>query len=132
MVGPSKTRKSQPIYKWLKNGTFQTKFYKIFFFHQHSQTLYDVMHEDIENPEFVQGVNFQFPDSSKTNGTKYLLINEDSCKEICNSKTFVNIAVAARHRGLSTIYIKPNLFHQKKNLNHTLSSRTRTLFQVSP
>ena len=37
---------------------FKQNFTKFTFFYQHSQTLYDVMHEDIENLEFVQGVNF--------------------------------------------------------------------------
>ena len=58
LVGPSETRKSQPICNWLKIGTFQPKFDKIFFFYQHFQTLCDVMQKEIENPEFVQGVNF--------------------------------------------------------------------------
>ena len=39
---------------------------------------------------------------------------DDSCEEICNSKAFVDIATAGRHRGLSTIYIKHSLFHQSK------------------
>ena len=43
-----------------------------------------------------------------------MLILDDSCEEICNSKTFVDISTAGRHRGLSTIYIKHNLFHQIK------------------
>ena len=51
-------------------------------------------------------------DSLKNNGTKYLLIFDDSCEEICNSKASVDIATAGRHRGMSTIYIKHNLFHQ--------------------
>ena len=33
---------------------------------------------------------------------------------ICNSKAFVDIATAGRDRGLSTIYIKHNFFHQSK------------------
>ena len=45
------------------------------------------------------------------NGTKYLLIFDSSCEEITNSKHFVKIATAGRHRGLNTIYIKHNLFH---------------------
>ena len=57
---------------------------------------------------------FEFIGSLKNNGTKYLLIFDDSCEEICNSKAFVDIATAVRHRGLSTIYIKHNLFHQSK------------------
>ena len=114
LVDPSETGKSQLIYNWLKIGTFQPKFDKIYFFYQHSQPLYDVMQKEIENLEFVQGVNFEFIDSLKNNGTKYLLIFDDSCEEICNSKAFVDIATAGRHRGLSTIYIKHNLFHQSK------------------
>ena len=114
LVGPSETGKSQLIYNWLKIGTFQVKFDKIYLFYQHSQPLYDVMQKKIENLEFVQGVSFEFIGSLKNNGTKYLLVFGDSCEEICNSKAFVDIATAGRHRGLSTIYIKHNLFHQSK------------------
>ena len=72
------------------------------------------MQNEIENFEFVQGVNFEFIDSVKNNGAKYLLIFDDSREEICYSKAFVDVATAERHRGLSTIYIKHNLFHQCK------------------
>ena len=72
------------------------------------------MQKENENLEFVQGVNFEVIDSLKNNGTKYLLTIDDSCEEICDSKAFVDIATAGRHRGLSTIYIKHNLFHQSK------------------
>ena len=114
LVGPSETGKLQLIYNWLKIGPFQPKFDKISFFYQHSQPLYDVMQKDVESLEFVRGVNFEFIESLKNNGTKYLLIFEDSCEEICNSKAFFDIANAERHRGLGTIYIKHNLFHQSK------------------
>ena len=114
LVGPPETGKSQLIYKWLKIGTFQPKFDKIYFFHQHSQPLYDVMQKAIENLQFVQGVNFEFIDSLKNNGTKNLLIFDNSCEELCNSKAVFDSATDGRHRGLSTIYIKHNLFHQSK------------------
>ena len=114
VAGPSETGKSQLIYNWLEIGTFQPKFDKIYFFSQHSQPLYDVMQKEIENLEFLQGVNSEFIDSFKKNGTKYLLIFDDYCEEIWNSKAFVDIATAGRHRGLRTIYIKHNLFHQSK------------------
>ena len=114
LVGPSETGKSQFIYNWLNIGTFQPKVDKIYFFYQHSQPHYDVMQEEIENLEFVRGVNFEFIDSLKNNGTKYLVIFDYSCEEICNSKAFVDIATAGRRRGFSTIYIKHNFFHQSK------------------
>ena len=72
------------------------------------------MQKEIEKLEFVQGVNFEFIDSFKNNGTKYLLNFDDSCEEVCNSMAFVEIATAGRHRGLSAIYIKHNPFHQSK------------------
>ena len=72
------------------------------------------MQKQIESLESVRGINFEFIDSLKNNGTNYLLNLGDSCEEICNSKAFVDIATAGRHRGLSTIYIKHNLFHQSK------------------
>ena len=54
-----------------KIGTYQPKFHKIYFFYQHSQPVYNVMQKQIENLEFVRGVNFEFIDSLKNNGTKY-------------------------------------------------------------
>ena len=39
---------------------------------------------------------------------------DNSREEICNAKAFVDFATAGRHRVLSTIYIKHNLFQQSK------------------
>ena len=97
------------------------------------------MQKEIEYLEFVRGVNFEFIDSLKNNGTKYLLIFDNSCEEICNSKAFVDIATAGKHRGLSTIYIKHNLFHQSKlgrdvelqNTHIVLFKSPRDVMQVS-
>ena len=114
LIGPSETGQSQLIYNWLKIGTFQPKSDKNYFFYQHSQPLFYVMQKVIENLEFVRGVNIEFTDSLKNNGTKSLLIFDNSCEEICNSKALVDIATSGRHRYLSTIYIKHNLFHQSK------------------
>ena len=72
------------------------------------------MQKENKNFQFVQGVNFEFIHSLKNNGSKYLLLFDNSFEEICSSKAFVDIAIAGRHRGLSTIYIKHNFFHQSK------------------
>ena len=68
----------------------------------------------IGNLEFIQCVQFEFINSMKNNSTEYTLIFDDSCANICNSRDFVNIATAGRHRAFSTLYIKHNLFHQSK------------------
>lgn len=123
MVGPSESGKTQLIYEWLINDTFQPKFDKIYFFYQYYQPLYDKMQGEVANIEFIQGVNFELIESLSNNGTKYLLIFDDSCEEVCSSKAFVKIATAGRHRGLSTIYIKHNLFH-KSNLGRDVELQT--------
>ena len=114
LVGPSETGKTQPISNWPKIGTFQPKFDKINFVYQHFQPLHDVTQKEIKNLEFVRGVNFEYIDSSKNNGTRYLCISDETFEEICISEAFVDIATAGRHRRFSTIYIKHNLFHQSK------------------
>ena len=131
LAGPSETGKSQLICKWLKIGTFQPNFDKIYFFNQQSQPLYNVMQKEIENLEFVSGVCFEIIDSLKNNGTKYLLIFDDSCEEICNSKAFVDIATAGRQRDVSTIYKKHNLSHQSKLRRDVEVQNTQTVLLKS-
>ena len=97
------------------------------------------MQKETKKIEFVRRVIFEFIDSLKNNGTKYLLIFDDSCEEICNSNAFVDIATAGRHRGLSTIYLKHNLFHQNnlgrdvelQNTHNVLFKSPRDVIQVT-
>ena len=127
LIGPSETGKSQPIYNWLKIGTFQPKFEKIYFFYQHSQPLYDVMQKEIENLEFVQGVSFEFIDSLKSNVTKYLLVFDNSCEEICNSKAFLTLPLLG-DIGVSSQSTLNTTFFTRANEEETLSYKTLTLF----
>ena len=114
LVGPSETKNSQFVYIWLKNATFQPEFDKTYFFDQHSLTSYNVMQNEIENLEFVQAVNFDITNLLKKNGTKCLVIFDNSCEEICNSKVIVYLATAGRHCDLITSYDKHNLVHRTK------------------
>ena len=49
------------------------------------------MQKEIENLEFVQGVNFEFVDSLKNNGTKYLLIFDDFVKRFATQKLLLTL-----------------------------------------
>ena len=113
-VGPSGSGKSHPIHEWLTIRTFQLEFDKIYYFYQHYQSHYGLMSKDVKNIEFIEGVDFVFIQNLPNNETKYLLIFDDTCEEISSSNDFVKIATAGRHKGLSTIYIKHNLFHQSR------------------
>ena len=90
------------------------------------------MEKDIENLEFVRGVNFEFTDSLKNKGTKYFLFFDDSSEEICNSNAFVDIATAGRRRGLSTIYIKHIVFYQSKLARDDALQNTHIVLFKSP
>ena len=94
--------------RWEKNdfitigsqlGNFQ-QILNFLFFYQHSQPLYDVKQKAFENPEFVQGINFEIIDSLKNSDTKYLLVHVDSYEGFCNAKSFIDFAAAERHHGL--------------------------------
>ena len=69
------------------------------------------MSKNIKNVLFIKKVDFELIQSLPNNGSKYFLIFDDFCEEIVSSKNFVEIATAGKHKGLSTIYIKHNLFH---------------------
>ena len=64
---------------------------------------------------------------------------DDSCEMMSNSKAFVDIATTEGHQGLSTIYIKHNLFHQSelgrdvelKNTHIVPFKSSRDVMQVS-
>ena len=73
-----------------------------------------MLQQDVKKIEFKEGVDFEFIQNLPNNGTKYLLVFDDSCEEIFSSKDFVKFAKAGRHKGLSTIFIKHNLFHQSR------------------
>ena len=132
MVGPSETRKSQLIHHWLKIRTFQPEFDTIYYFHQHSWPLYEVMEKHIERFAFFQGVNYQNVDSVKNNGSNYLLIFDNSCEKIWNSISFVDTANAGRHRGLSFLYLKHNFFQQSKLGRDAELQKTPVVLFISP
>ena len=78
LVGPSDSAKTCLIHEWLKVGTFQPKFDNFCFFNQHPQSFYNVMQKEVDILEFDQGVHFEFINSLKNNGTKYLHVFDDS------------------------------------------------------
>ena len=80
LVGPSGSGKSHLIHEWLTIGTFQPEFDKIYYFYQHYQSLYGLMSKDVKNIEFIEGVDFEFIQNLPNNGTKYLLIFDDSVR----------------------------------------------------
>jgi len=110
LVGPSGCGKTYMIFEMLRKNVFKPVFDKIIYFYQHDQSIF--RDNDLQNLEYIQGVNFEMINNLPADGTNYLLIFDDSCEEICRSKEFQMLATAGRHRKLNVIYIKHNIFHK--------------------
>ena len=61
-----------------------------------------------------------------------MLLFDDFCEEVSNSKHIVQIATAGRHGGLNTIYIKHNLCQQSKVGRDAELQNTHTVLLNSP
>ena len=84
LVGPSE--KNTTCLQLAQNWNLSTKVCQKLVLYQHSQPLYVVMQKEYESVEIVQGVKFEFIDSLKNNGTKYLITFDNSCEEFAIKK----------------------------------------------
>ena len=112
LVGPSGSGKTVSINDMLQMKIFQPSFDRILYFYKHFQTIYDTMMQSIAGIEFIQGVDLEFIENLPADGTKYLLIFDDTLDILSKSEKFNEIATASRHRNLNCVYIKHNLFHK--------------------
>ena len=97
LVGPSGSGKTVFINDMLRMKTFQPSFDRILYFYKHFQPIYDTMIQSITDIEFIQGVDFDLIDNLPADGTKYLLIFDDSLDILSKSEKFNGIATAGRH-----------------------------------
>lgn len=119
VVGPSGGGKTQLVFRMLLEGTFYPRFEKVYYFFNEYQPLFDKIQPRL-NIEFVPCVDFDLIEKLE----HCLLVFDDSCEDIYTEKRFVKVATSGRHRGISVIYIKHNLFFQSKfsktiDLNNT-------------
>ena len=127
VVGPSGCGKTQLIYRMLIGNTFYPKYDKVYFFYRHYQDIYRVMQSTLDI-EFVQCIDFDMIE--KLNNC--LLIFDDSCEEIYDDKNFSKLATSGRHRNLSIIYVKHNLFQQSKHSKTIDLNNTHIVLFKSP
>ena len=132
LVGPSGSGKTVFINDMLRMKTFQPSFDRILYFYKHFQAIYDTMIQSITDIEFIQGVDFDLIDNLPADGTKYLLIFDDSLDILSKSEKFNGIATAGRHRNLNCVYIKHNLFHKNKTGRDAELQTTHIVLFKSP
>ena len=109
VVGPSGCGKTDLIFKMLTKKTFYPAFESIIYFYQHDQPKYYELEKQL-NIEFRKFSGFQLISQLEN----CLLIFDDSCEDVFNDKEFSKLATAGRHKNISVIYVKHNLFQQSK------------------
>ena len=114
VVGPSGSGKSNFILEMLESRIFVPAYDKIFFFYLFYQKNLEKLEKRPE-VELINSTDFSFVFDLPQDGTKYLLIFDDSCEEIMANKNFNKLTTAGRHKNLNTILVKHNLFHKGKH-----------------
>ena len=109
VCGPSCCGKTEPIFQMLLRNTFYPKFNSIYYFYQHEQPKFSSIERNL-NIFFTKFSGFDFISQLEN----CLLVFDDSCEDIFNDKEFSKLATAGRHRNISIIYVKHNLFQQCK------------------
>ena len=109
VCGPSCCGKTELIFQMLLTNTFYPKFKSIYYFYQHEQPKFSSIERNL-NIFFTKFSGFDFISQLEN----CLLVFDDSCEEIFNDKEFSKLATDGRHRNISVIYVKHNLFQQSK------------------
>ena len=102
--------KNELIFKMLLQSTFSPKFESIFYFYQHEQPKSQFVERKKINIQFMKFSSFE----QRSELDDCLLVFDGSCEEIFNDKEFSKLATAGRHKKISVIYVKHNLFQQSK------------------
>ncbi len=140
IVGPSECGKTRLLFDMLTSDTFYEPFDKIFYFYRHWQSIYGLFQKSVNNIEFIQifANNFDIintlvdqtesdrvpqqrrvsgANSGDQAGDKYrtLMIFDDVAEELLKNDTFSNLATSGRHKNISVVFIKHNLYQQGKH-----------------
>ena len=98
---------------------FSPSFDKIIYFYKHYQQYYgtilmDCQSKHIEN-KFIQGLEWNFLQKAEAHKKKILLVLEDLFDEAAQSKDFLALVVAGRHRNVHLMVSRHNLVQRTRN-----------------
>ena len=102
-------------------------FDKKWLFYQHLQTLYDVMQNEIDNLEFVQGVHFELINSLKKTVPSICSILMTHVQKFATPKSLWTLLLPADIADL-VLYTLNTICSTKVNWEGMLSCKTYTMF----
>ena len=121
VVGPAGSGKTRLIGRMIGNQEkiVSPSFDKIIYFCKHYQQQYDTISMDCEfkhvDIELVHGLEFNTLQKAEAQKKRILLVLDDFFDEAAQSKEFLALVVAGRHRNVHLMVLRHNLFQQTRN-----------------
>ena len=120
VVGPAGSGKTRLIGRMIVNQKiFSPSFDKIIYFYKHYQQYYgtilmDCQSKHVDN-DFIQGLEWNFLQRAEAQKKRILLVLDDLFDEAAQSKDFLALVVAGRHRNVHLMVLRHNLFQRTRN-----------------
>ena len=120
VVGPAGSGKTRLIGRMILNQEkiFSSSFDKLFYFYKHYEQYYGPILMDCQykhvDIEFIQGLEWNFLQKAQSQ-KRILLVLDDLFDEAAQSKDFLALVVAGRHRNVHLMVLRHNFFQGTKN-----------------
>jgi len=137
-VGPAGSGKTRLIGRMIVNQEkiFSPSFDKIIYFYKHYQQYYGTILTDCQSKhvdiEFIQGLEWNFLQKAEAQKKRILLVLDDLLDEAAQSKDFLALVVAGRHRNVHLMVLRHNLFQRTKNSKTIDLNVTQIILFKSP
>lgn len=138
VVGPAGSGKTHLIGRMICNQQkiFRPTFDKILYFYKHYQEPYGKLLVNCQarnvDLELVQGLDWSKIEHCEALKKRTLIVIDDLYDEAAQSKDFLDLVIAGRHRNVHLMVLRHNLFHQTKHSKTIDLNLTQIILFTSP
>ena len=121
VVGPADCGKTRLIAKMIskQEKIFRPSFVRIIYFYKHNQEAYKKLRFECSTKavdlDLVQGLEWNAVGRSEALKQRNLVVIDDLYDEAAQSKEFLDLVIAGRHKNVHLMVLRHNLFQQCKN-----------------
>ena len=121
VVGPAGCGKTRLIGRMISNQEkiFQPSFDRVIYFYKHHQESYEKLRVECSTKaldiDFFQGLEWEAVERTEALKQRTLVVIDDLYDEATQTKEFLDLVIAGRHRNVHLMVLRHNLFQQSKN-----------------
>ena len=121
VVGPVGCGKTRLIAKLISSQekNFRPSFDRIIYFYKHNQDSYEKFRFECSTKavdlDLVEGLEWNAVERSEASKQRTLVVIDDLYDEAAQSKKFLDLVIAGRHKNVHLMVLRHNLFQQCKN-----------------